>query len=123
MHWEAASVIGGSAIIFGVLLYLPAQWWARRSLRESPEGSGAELSVTKSGFVFYGVFVAVLFAGFAMQHIAPSSRFGEFVGSRLGMVIYAGGLAAIGVMAERVLVRLGFVFLRRKDGATDAASD
>jgi len=58
MNWEALLVIGGGAVVLGVLLLIPGLMWARRKARAEPSIP----ALTKAGIAFSSTSVLVLLA-------------------------------------------------------------
>lgn len=115
MNWEAVLVIGGFSVLLGIVLYVPGRWWAKRKLREAPAASAARVRVTRAGLVFYGIMILFLMIGLFQEHLAPQSRIGEFVSTRVGRLAFVGAYVGVSVLIENMLTRLGFTFVRRID--------
>ena len=107
MNWEALLVIGSFTILAGLLLYVPGRWWAKRQIKNAPDGSVGKARVTRAGYLFFGIMIGLLFLGFAQAHIAPSSRLGEFVSTRMGRLVLFGGIVAASFVIEKILGRAG----------------
>ena len=101
--------------MLGGVLYIPARWWAKRKLKESPPESNARLQITPAGFFFYGIMVCVMLFGFAQQHLAPQTEFGRFVGTRLGLFIFGAFVIGAWIVLEFACKKLGITLVRRKD--------
>ena len=114
MNWEAFVVIGLFTLALGTLLYIPARIWARRKLREHPS-SNATLKVTRVGFVFSGVFVAVLMLGFSQQFLAPESELGQFVKTSIGRLGFAAAVGAVFWLLGAILESKGIKILEKKE--------
>jgi ABC-type xylose transport system permease subunit len=107
-------VIGGFTVLAGMLLYIPGRWWAKRQLRNAPDESIGKARVTRAGYLFFAIMIGLLLIGFAQEHIAPSSRLGEFVSTRAGRLVFLGSFAAAGFVIENLLARAGIKLVRRE---------
>ena len=112
MNWEVLLVIGSFTTLLGLLLYVPSRWWAKRQLKNVPDGSVGKARVTRAGYLFFGIMIGLLFFGFAQEHIAPSSRLGEFVSTRIGRLTLFGGIVAASFLFEKMLGRVGIELVR-----------
>jgi hypothetical protein len=83
VNWEGFFVIGLFTLVLGALLYIPARLWAKRKSREHPD-SNAALRLTKSGFVFFGLFTVALIVALSWEFLAPESRLGQLAKTSLG---------------------------------------
>ena len=112
MDWEGLALTALLCLPLGVLLYIPARWWAKRKLANSPANSRARLRVTSAGLAFATLLVGVLFIGFSQQYFAPQSEFGQFVGTSLGRLVFGVGVTVLSVVIGMVLELLGFTLVR-----------
>lgn len=115
MEWEAVVVIGTFSFVFGTLLYVPARWWARRKLRESPPDSNARLHVTSAGFALAALLVGLLLFGYAHEHVAPESDLGRFVSTGSGRLVFGAAVSVVAIVVGMVLELLGFKLVHRSD--------
>ena len=113
MDWEGLALTALLCLPLGVLLYIPARWWAKRQLARSPANSRTQLRVTSAGIAFAALLVGVLFIGFSQQYFAPQSEFGQFVGTTLGRLVFGVGVTVLSVVISMVLELFGFTLLRR----------
>lgn len=123
MHWEAVFVIGGFSLVFGLVLYLPARWWARRRLRAMPQESIGRSRITPLGWVVYGLMTVVMMLGFSLQHLAPETWPGRFVSTSRGMLIFVVVLAAAWSALEALLASFGLRCWERPPGVAAAWED
>ena len=114
MNWEALLVIGSFTILLGLLLYVPGRWWAKRQLKNAPDGSVGKARVTQVGYLFFGIMIGLLFFGFAQEHMAPSSRLGALVSTRIGRLTLFGGIVAASFLIEKMLGRAGIELVRHE---------
>lgn len=114
MNWEAFAAIGIFTLVLGVVLYVPARWWAKRKVREHPN-SNATLRVTRAGFVFFGIFVVLLILGFSQEFLAPESGLGQFVSSSGGRLLFGASVAAVFWLLEVILKSKGVLLVEKKE--------
>lgn len=114
MNWEAFAAIGTFTLVLGVMLYIPARWWAKRKRREHPN-SDATLRVTRAGFVFSVIFIVLLMLGFSQEFLAPDSRLGQLVSSSSGRLLFGAFVGAVFWLLEVVLKSKGVMLVERKE--------
>lgn len=107
MNWEAFIVIGGFTIIFGIVLLIPGIWWARRKSKQHSESQGS-MAATKTGFIYIGIFVFILFSGFSAQFWAPDTAFGKWVSTSFGRILFVVSLVIAAFVLEKILNKFGF---------------
>jgi len=120
MQWKAIIAIGGICLVLGLLLWLPAQLWARRRLRNLPAESEERARITPLGWVVYGLMVAVLMAGFSLQYLAPQTGLGHMVSTWPGRLVYTILVSIAWLALETFLGLLGMVCWQRPAGAAAA---
>ena len=69
MDIKAAAIIGGGAIVVGLVLYIPGYFLAKYLLRRSSPRSNSHGRITKLGAVVYGAMVFAMFIGYAQEHL------------------------------------------------------
>jgi len=106
MNWEAFFAIGVFTIILGAVLLVPGLIWARRKAKQHPEAP-AGMSVTKTGYLFLGGMLVVLFAGLTSQFWAPDSLLGQWTATRSGRFLFGGLVVGAAFLFERVLAATG----------------
>jgi hypothetical protein len=112
LDWGGIAATALLCLPLGVLLYIPARWWAKRKLANSPAHSQARLRVTPAGRAFATLVVGLLFIGFSQQYFAPQSEFGQFVSTSLGRLVFAIGVTGLSVVIGMVLELVGFTLFR-----------
>lgn len=112
LDWEGIAATALLCLPLGVLLYIPARWWAKRKLASNPASSRARLRVTPAGLAFATLLVGVLFLGFSQQYFAPESELGQFVSTSLGRTVFAVGVYGLSVVIGMVLELFGFTLFR-----------
>lgn len=120
MQWKAIIAIGGICLVLGLLLWLPAQLWARRRLRSLPAESEERTRITPLGGVVYGLMVAVLMAGFSLQYLAPQTGLGHMVSTWPGRLVYTILVSMAWLALETSLGLLGLECWQRPPGAAAA---
>jgi len=60
--------------------------------------------------------VVILFAGFALGHLAPDTTLGHFMKSGLGQLVFAVTLTVVWMLVEALLRKRGFQFYRHVNG-------
>lgn len=88
MDVPALVVIALLAVLAGIVLYLPFYLGAKRKLRPSRRESWITIRITKAGALFYGLMVVILFAGFALGHLAPDTTLGHYMKSGLWRLVF-----------------------------------
>jgi hypothetical protein len=109
MDIKAAAIIGGGAIVVGLLLYIPGHFLAKYLLRRSQPKSNARGHITRLGFVVYGAMVFTMFIGYAQEHLSPQTWFGHFMSSWGGQLAYSVLVVAVWAGIERLLKKRGYV--------------
>jgi hypothetical protein len=107
MNWEAFFIIGGFTIILGIVLLIPGIWWARRNAKQHSESQGS-MAVTKTGFIYIGLFVFILFSGFTAQFWAPDTALGNWVSTSSGRILFVVSLVIAAFVLEKILNKFGF---------------
>ncbi len=108
MNFEALAVIGGFALILGAVLYFPFFLWKKWSEKQAWPSRGRLASrITRQGITLYGAMVAMLFVGYAQEHLAPQTEFGSFMSTWWGRLTYAAILIALMVVVEVALTFAG----------------
>lgn len=113
MGVRALVVIVLLAVLAGLLLYLPCHLWAKRKLRPPTRESWITIRITRAGALFYGLMVLILFAGFALGHVAPNTIVGQYMKSALWQVVFVAALTVVWTLLESMLRKRGFQFYRR----------
>ena len=116
MNWEAFWVIGAICAVLGVLLYVPAHWWAKRRVRSLPPDSPAGLQVTSAGLAFCVLLLGLMLAGISQVYFAPETEFGRFLASGIGLALFVAALAILGGVIGMVLESFGLALFRRPSG-------
>jgi hypothetical protein len=114
MNIEALLVVGSLCLVVGALLYIPGRLLGRRLSKRHPQRA-ASRRITRAGAVFYGASVAVLLVGFAQQHVAPESWFGQFVATPVGRLAFTAVVVAVWAVFELALRKLGVVLVQRAE--------
>ena len=109
MDIKAAALIGGGAIVVGLVLYIPGYFLAKYLLRRSSPRSNAHGRITKLGAVVYGAMAFAMFIGYAQEHLSPQTWFGHFVSNWGGRLAYTGAVALVWAGIERILKKLGHI--------------
>jgi hypothetical protein len=117
MDTKAAAIIGGGAIIAGLILYIPCHFLAKYFLRRSAPKSIAHKRITTLGLVVYASMVVAMFVGFTQEYFAPHTWFGHFMSNWLGRLTYAAVLATVSTCIEYLLTRRGYVLWVRLPAA------
>jgi chromate transport protein ChrA len=84
----------------------------KRKLRPPRRESWITIRITNAGAVFYGPMVVILFAGFALGHLAPDTTLGHYMKSGLGQLVFAVTLTVVWTLSEALLRKRGFQFYR-----------
>ena len=113
MAWDAIFIIGGFCKLLGVLLYVPARWWARRKLRTVPVDSAARLHVTSAGLAFCVLVVSLMLAAVLQPYVAPQTALAQFLSTGIGRLVFFGALAILSGVFALILELLGFTLFRR----------
>lgn len=121
MDWKALLIIGGMCLVLGLVLYVPAHYWAKRRLRRAPQESSLKLRITPAGFVVYGLMVAAMMAGFSLQYLAPETRLGHFTSTGRGRIVMTGALMAVVSVVEGLLRSLGVKCVEPQQAMAHAA--
>ncbi len=89
MNIEAFLVIGTFTLLFGFVLYLPLYVWKKwKGKKAFPSDGALSEKISKRGITFCGVMVVFMLIGFAQEHLAPETEFGQFVSTWSGRMIY-----------------------------------
>ncbi len=113
MNWKVICIIGGMAIIAGVVIYLPFFFWFRWRGSKPTPGAGLAWRVTRVGLCFYGAMTVVLFWGLVVGQFSPQSWFGSQLQTLFGTIGYLTVFSVVASVIERTLVSQGFVFSYR----------
>jgi len=106
MNWEAFLVIGGFTLILGAVLLVPGLIWARIKVKQHPD-EPAGMSVTRTGYVFFGSMLVVLLAVITSQFWAPESSIGLWAASRSGRFLLGAIVVGAALLIELVLAVAG----------------
>ena len=117
MDTKAAAIIGGGAIIVGLILYIPGHFLARYLLRRCAPRSNTQGRITTLGVVVYTSMVVAMIVGFAQEHIAGHTWFGHFTSNWLGRLTFAAVVIAVWSCIEYLLKRRGYVLWVRPPAA------
>lgn len=120
--FTGALVILLMAGVAGLLLIAPLLWWVRRSRRVGGRAAHSRV-ITRTGFVFYGLMVAVLLTIFAAPYWWPGSVIARISATGWGRCVAC--LVLIGIFSpiEYALARAGHPCLRPPHRDIDTARD
>ena len=113
MKWGALLIVGTFFVVAGVLLYLPARWWAKHKLRSAPADSAARLHVTSAGLAHAVLTVVLLIAVQMQARRAPQTELGLFLATGIGQVVFCGVFTVVAGVFAAILEMLGFTLYRR----------
>ena len=102
-------------LLFGMLLYFPLRWWAKRKLRNIPSENELKLHITSSGIAWIALMVFALLIGFLQESISPRTEFGRFISTVSGKVYYIVNIFLLSVILGLILQKLGFKLFKKKD--------
>ncbi len=88
MDFTIIAILGIGAIVIGLILYIPGHLLAKYLLRRSSPTSNGRSRITGLGLLVYGTLVCALVAGFAQEHLAPNTWYGQFMSTWFGQFIY-----------------------------------
>ncbi|MCA3028423.1 MAG: hypothetical protein ING66_07470 [Rhodocyclaceae bacterium] len=108
------AIVAGLALVVGLILYIPGHFLAKRLLRHSPTKSAARLRITRAGFVYFGLMVFALMAGFSLQYLAADTLLGQFVGTGHGLMVIGFGVVAVFSAFEVILRKFGVQMVVRE---------
>lgn len=114
MDIKAAAIIGGGAIVVGLILYIPGHFLSKCLLRRSAPESHIRSCMTRLGMVVYGAMVFAMLVGYAQEHFAAQTWFGHFVSSWGGRLAYAGAVIALSACVEYLLKKRGYALWVRE---------
>jgi flagellar biogenesis protein FliO len=115
MNWEALRVIGALIAVLALVLFPLGLWLGRRAARAQAK-EGHSLTITRIGFVYFGVFVALLLLGLAIPAISKGTWLGRAMGASGAMMLYYGLLVASCLVLERFFKRRGIQIVRHQTG-------
>ena len=113
MNWEAIGLITVLCLLVGIILYLPFHFLVKLKIKKNP--GYPRIRIKGAGFFVYGVMVVMLLVGVSMEHLVPETKFGEFIGTGLGKVIYYILVVVLFAFVEILLKRAG-IYLVEKGG-------
>jgi|GEM_PF-5338353 len=102
-------------LFFGILLYLPLRWWAKRRLRDIPVEHEYRLNITSSGFALFVFMIVALILGFSQETFAPETEFGRFISTVPGKFYYLIIVYLLTVIFALILQKLGFSLFKHPD--------
>ena len=102
-------------LLFGMLLYFPLRWWAKRKLRDIPSENELKLHITSSGIAWIALMVFALLIGFIQESISPETEFGRFISTVSDKVYYSVNVSLLSVIFGLILHKLGFVLFKKQD--------
>jgi hypothetical protein len=116
VKWGAVLIVGSFFVVVGVLLYLPARWWAKRRLRSAPADSAARLHVTSAGLAHAVLTVVLLIAVQMQARRAPQTELGHFLATGIGQVVFGVVVTVVAGVFAAILKMLGFALYRGPSG-------
>ena len=102
MDWEAIFIIGGGAVVLGLVLLLPGLMWARRKVRTNPD-TPFTAKLNRSGYLGAAIGTFFVFGGFSAQFWASDTTFGKWISTDVGLFVYLVIVVAVSVIVERGL--------------------
>lgn len=120
--FTGALVILLMAGVAGLLSIAPLLWWVRRSRRAGGRAAHSRV-ITRTGFLLYGVMVAVLLTMFAAPYVWPGTVFARISATWWGRCVVC--LVVVGIFSpiEYALARAGFPCVRPPHRDIDTARD
>ena len=101
--------------VFGILLYLPLRWWAKRKLRDISSENELKMHITSAGIAWVTLIVFALLIGFLQESISPRTEFGRFISTFSGKVYYIVNIFLLSIILGLILQKLGFKLFKKKD--------
>jgi len=105
MNWESSRDIGLLAIVVVFLLFTPLRFWAA--------ARGHKIRITKMGYVFYNLMIAVLIVGYSLSFLASETELGKFLGTRIGALIYTVAVMVVFGLLATVLQARGIILVKK----------
>lgn len=114
MNWEALIIIGLFTLSLGVLIFVPAWFWAKRKLHDHP-AARTKIKMTKAGLFLIPLFIVILICGLLMDFLAPESILGQFVKTPGGRFLYLMIVVSIFWGLEAILRSKGIKLIEHRD--------
>ena len=105
MNVEALLAIGALTLILGGLLYIPGRLYAKRVVRETIAQKKRLARITPAGVLFAACMVAVLIFVFSFRFLAPESWLGQFMSTKIGLLLAGVSVALPFSLLAKVLSR------------------
>ena len=106
MDIEAILIIGGLCAVLGVILIVPALWWARHKARKNP-AYRKKVRFTFFGWIYLFIALSFLLAGLMMPYFLPDSYIGQLTSKRFGRLIWALFIGLLFTGLQKVLSSFG----------------
>jgi len=109
------AMFGMVFMVFGILVYIPCQWWTKRKLRNIEPGHVYGLHITSSGLALCVLMVVALLLGVSQEYLSSETEFGKFVSTGLGKLYYIAIVTMLTIVFGLILQMLGFTLFRHQN--------